>query len=151
MPICLAISRRLLLQTVRLVLNDPVLVSDSLTQPNSLFTAEKITSQSEIIRNMSSRDPIPAPVTVSSTWPILTYTPIVQRQEGSLGNNEGQLNHNISMILNRIQQLEGGIKAIKQDILNQMKFKLNELKRSLVNIKENMDPNTNVRHMLLKL
>ena len=55
------------------------------------------------------------------------------------------------MILNRIQHLEGGIKAIKQDILNQMKFKLNELKRSLVNIKENMDRNTNVRHMLLKL
>ena len=46
------------------------------------------------------------------------------------------------MILNRIQQLEGGIKTIKQDILNQMEFKLNELKCSLVNIIENKDPNT---------
>ena len=54
-------------QTVRLVCNDPVLVSHSLTQPNDLFIAEKITSQSESIRNVSSRDPVPAPVTVSST------------------------------------------------------------------------------------
>ena len=46
------------------------------------------------------------------------------------------------MILNRIQQLEGGIKTIKQDILNQMEFKLNKLKCSLVNIIENKDPNT---------
>ena len=129
-------------QTVRLVCNDPVLVSHSLTQPNDLFIAEKITSQSESIRNVSSRNPIPALVTVSSTLPILTSTPIVQRQEGSLGNNEEQLSHNVSMILNRIQQLEGGIKTIKQDILNQMAFKLNELKCSLVNIIENKAPDT---------
>ena len=63
--------------TVWLVFNDPVLVYDSLTQPNGLFTAEKITNQSEIIRNVSSRDPRAAPVTVSSTRPILTSTPIV--------------------------------------------------------------------------
>ena len=74
-------------QTVRLVCNNPVLVSHSLTQLNDLFIAEKITSES--IKNVSSRDPIPAPVTVSSTRPILTSTPIVHRQEGSLGNNEG--------------------------------------------------------------
>ena len=46
------------------------------------------------------------------------------------------------MILNRIQQLESGTKTIKQNILNQMEFKLNELKCSLVNIIENMDQNT---------
>ena len=129
-------------QTARLVCNDPVLVSHSLTQPNDLFIAEKITSQSESIRNVSSRDPVPAPVTVSSTRPILTSTPIVQRQEGSLGNNEGQLSHSVSMILNRIQQLEDGIKKIKQDILNQMESKFNELKCSLVNMIENKDPDT---------
>ena len=66
----------------------------------------------------------------------------MQRQEGSLGNNEGQLSHSVSMILNRIQQLEDDIKKIKQDILNQMEFKLNKLKCSLVNMIENKDPDT---------
>ena len=62
--------------------------------------------------------------------PAFTSTPIVSRQDQSASS--GAASHSIYTINNKIDQLDSGIKAIKNDILNQMEYKLNELKTTVV-------------------
>ncbi|MCG7879243.1 MAG: SGNH/GDSL hydrolase family protein, partial [Candidatus Thiodiazotropha endolucinida] len=61
---------------------------------------------------------------------------IVSRQESSA--NSGANSQNICSLITKIGKLNSGIKAIKKDILQQMEYKLNELKSSVVSFIENL-------------
>ena len=60
-------------------------------------------------------------------------TPIVQRQTHVTSEN-------VSLIMNTIEQLDGGIKAIKIDVIQRMESQMNELKSSMISMIEKIDP-----------
>ena len=67
------------------------------------------------------------------------WSPIASRQDQSASS--GAASHSIYTIINKIDRLDSGIKAIKNDILNQMESKLNELKTTVVCMIENLGTN----------
>ena len=77
----------------------------------------------------------------SMTMPVFTSTPIIQRQDGVTVDKNACNRENINSIINRIDQLDSGIRTIKMDILQQMEWKMNELKASLVSILEILGQN----------
>ena len=77
----------------------------------------------------------------SMTMPVFTSTPIIQRQDGATADKNASNRENIYAIINRIDQLDSGIRTIKKDILQQMEWKMKELKASLVSILETLGQN----------
>ena len=75
----------------------------------------------------------------SRMLPALTSTPIISRQENT--TSCGPSSQTIHAIINRIDQLDGGIKAIKRDILQQIESRLDELKSTVVEMIEKFASN----------
>ena len=75
----------------------------------------------------------------SRMLPALTSTPILSRQEKT--TSCGPSSQTIHAIINRIDQLDGGIKAIKRDILQQMESRLDKLKSKVVEMIEKFASN----------
>ena len=77
----------------------------------------------------------------NTTIPALTSTPNVQRQE-DVNDDNMRASKNACWLINRIEQLDNGIKAIKRDVIQQMEYKINELKSSLIAMIEKLNTNT---------
>ena len=71
--------------------------------------------------------------------PAFTSKPIASRKDQSASS--GAASHGIYTIINKIDRLRSGIKAIKNDKLNQMECKLNELKTTVICMIENLGTN----------
>ena len=129
--------------------------SQLVTHSNFLFTAENITDQYSRCVNVANTlgenlrptldkyivtQPMPtlnhdfqAQYQNNMTMPAFTSTPIVQRQNDVTSEN-------VSLIMNRIEQLDGGINAIKRDVIQRMESQMNELKSSMISMIEKIDP-----------
>ena len=79
--------------------------------------------------NLTSQGQIPCRID-NREAPVFTSTPITLRPNDA--THSGAASQNICAIINKIDQLDGGIQAIRRDILQQMQYKLDELKSSVV-------------------